>query len=298
MKAYTRATISFVIATSCATTAISQTRCEMPLRFMQVDRDAPGNRTAVYGTNDALFFREKLQVNTDGTPKSYAVDDVFGRTRALNNMCNAMFNYCRELDKDGKKQRARDVAVAAAAGWPKPLFDRTRIAPNVIVMRGGKPCPTIDNYLLSATTLVDPSVRDVCNPARYVDALRVPALVLPLASMGFHAAGARIGDLVVAIAPNGEPVFGVVGDSGPKDALGEASIAMNGALNRVGRDPINYQDVLQHWVVTKAGLLIFPGSRDAANPYLTNSRIEAAGRARLASWGGIERLRSCLTSPG
>lgn len=275
----------------------AQPACDMPVAFDQADRDAPDGKTRVHRSDTperALFFAEHLNVNTDGTPRSYAIDDVFGRTRALNNMCNAMTDVCRGLGSAGRAQRAADVKAAADAGWPPAALARTRLSSAVIVMRGGKPCPARDGFLLSATALENPAVADRCDAARYVDALTVPALVLPLGSAGFRAAGARVGDLVVAMAPGGAPVFGVVGDAGPANALGEASIAMNGRLNGLTRDPENYRDVLRHWVTGRVGVLIFPGSRDAGRPFMDNDRIAAAATPLFARWGGADRLRACL----
>jgi len=287
----------FALAYSIGVSAQAPT-CDMVPSFRQKDRDAPGGLTRVFAdarTPGALLFREKLNVNTDGTPRSYAIDDVFGRSHALNNMCNAMTDVCRGLSAAGRQARAKAVADAAAGGWTAPLFKRTFLGTNVIAMRRKSvPCVLPGGYLLSATALRDPAITDTCAAARYVDALKVPALVIPLSSPGFRAAGAKLGDLVAAIAPGqAEPVFGVVGDSGPSNALGEASIAMNGLLNGLNRDPANYRDVLRHWVVPKATVVIFARSRDVARPYLTVERINPAARQLFDAWGGIARLKAC-----
>ncbi|KPF79885.1 hypothetical protein IP88_01220 [alpha proteobacterium AAP81b] len=296
-----RTTLLAVLGLTIASAAPAQIRCDAALAFSQVDRDAPGGRTPVFRTTSgrsALLFREKLNVNTDGTPRSYAVDDVFGRRRALNNMCNAMTDICRGLTRAQLAARAAAVAEADARGWPAGSIARVKLSTSVIAMRGGKPCPSRDGFLLSATSLQNPAVADVCSPDRYVDALHVAALVLPLGSTGFRAAGARVGDLVAAIAPGGEPIFAVVGDSGPATALGEGSIALNGRLKALGRDPGNYRDVLRNWVTGRVAVLVFPGSRDRQQPFMDQARIDAAAASLLAEWGGKARLAACLANPG
>ena len=80
--------------------------------------------------------------------------------------------------------------------------------------------------------------------------------------------------MVVAMVPGGiEPVFGVVGDKGPANQLGEASIAMNGKLLGKTNEPINYDEVRgrgrfagKAWTVPRAWVLVFPRSRDEDNP--------------------------------
>ena len=89
-------------------------KCEMKPAFQQADKNAVGKLTAVW-TDVAgnLMFIEKLNVNTDGTRRSYAVDDFWGQTRALNNLCNAMSDACAGLDEPGL--RARRIATQEAA---------------------------------------------------------------------------------------------------------------------------------------------------------------------------------------
>ena len=278
-------------------------QCDMRLAFQQADGNARGGRTAVWADADAssLLFVEGLNVNTDGTRRSYSVADFWGERHALNNLCNAMSDACAGLSS--AQLRARRIATqqASAAGWPADRLRATRIAPSIIPFRDGKPCPPVDGFLVSATALHKPGIADACDIANYVDALVTPALVIPKRPSGF-AGRARIGDLAVAMVPgSARPVFAVIGDSGPSRQLGEASIALNGRL--LGREapPRNYLEVRgkppfagRGWTVPRAAVLIFPGSGDPADPYLTAQRIDPTAQRRFEAWGGVERLQACV----
>ncbi|MFD0325386.1 hypothetical protein [Lysobacter gummosus] len=278
-------------------------QCGMSLSFQQTDGNAHGGRTAVWADpqSASLLFVEALNVNTDGTRRSYRVDDFWGERVALNNLCNAMSDACANLSN--AQLRARRIATeqASAAGWPAAQLQATRISSSIIPFRNGKPCPAVDGFLVSATALHAPGMSDACDIGNYVDALLTPALVIPKAPSPF-AARAKVGDLAVTMVPGtNRVVFAVVGDSGPSRQLGEASIALNGKL--LGREglPQNYLEVRgkppflgRGWTVSRAAVLIFPGTRDTQQPFMTPERIDAAARARFEQWGGVERLSKCV----
>ncbi len=88
---------------------------------------------------------------------------------------------------------------------------------------------------------------------------------------------------------------------GPTDELGEGSIALNGKL--LGKsEPANYREIRgkspfsarDAWVTPPAAVLIFPGTLNRQNPYLTADRIVAAARPHFESWGGAQRLKACF----
>jgi hypothetical protein len=169
----------------------------------------------------------------------------------------------------------------------------------------------VKGFLVSATALHKPRITDVCDIDNYVDALLTPALVLPKNPTKstlpeFARRNAKVGDLAVAMAPGAsEPVFAVVGDVGPAGELGEGSIALNGKLLRKTADPLNYREVTgkgpfkgRAWTVPKAIVVVFPGTRNETDPMMTPDRIEEAGKKRFASWGGVERMKSCAAAYG
>lgn len=285
--------------------------CGMLKAFQQPDGNAKGGFTSVLADKDmgSLFFIESLNVNTDGTRRSYSVDDFWGEKNALNNLCNAMSDACGGLSTAGLKSRRVATQKAAAAGWPKAELKGTKISPSIIPFKDGKPCPPANGFLVSATALHKPNISDVCDIDNYVDALVTPALVLPknpskTQLSEFAKRNAKVGDLVVAMVPGADyPVYAVVGDTGPATELGEGSIALNGKLLGKASLPVNYLEVRgkaefkgRAWTVPKAVVLVFPGTRDTANPLMTVDRINEAAKKRFDSWGGVARMKSCMSA--
>ena len=98
-----RAGAAVAIASLSAPTSAA-VRCDMQHGFDQPDQ--AGKRTLPVwkdGKGGALLFADSMNVNTDGTRRSYSVEDFWGEKRAINNLCNAMSDACRGLDKEGKK---------------------------------------------------------------------------------------------------------------------------------------------------------------------------------------------------
>ena len=283
----------------------------MTLAFKQRDGNATGGFTAVWADDagSSLLFIEALNVNTDGTRRSYRVDDFWGEREALNNLCNAMTDACAGLDTAGLKQRRVITQQAAAAGWPADLLAKTRIASSIIPFKNGKPCPVVDGFLISATALHRPQMTDVCDISNYVDAAVTPALVLPknpsgATNSGFTQRNAKVGDLAVALRLDVlKPVFAVIGDTGPAGELGEGSVALNGKLLDKTVPPRNYLELRgkgpfkgKGWTVPASVVLIFPGTRQAADPWMTPQRIDEAAARLFDTWGGVPRVQACITA--
>lgn len=289
--------------------AVAQAACALVPAFEQTNVNVPAGKTPVSKSADgrALLFTTGLHVNTDGTPRSYKVDDFWGEHEALNNLCNAMSDACAGLDNNQLRRRRELTQAAARHGWPAGELRATRISPSIIAHGAdGRPCTGADGFLVSATSLKDPSVTDVCDIRRYADALQVSALVLPrsrggAASSGFAAHGARMGDLAAVWLPGSPDVhFAVIGDHGPASKLGEASIALNGRLLGKTEPPVNYLHLRgrppyrgQGWNVPRAHVLVFPGTRDPERPYMTQARIDEAAAAVLQRLGGVTPFLAC-----
>lgn len=282
--------------------------CGMAGAFNQPD-DGGATTTAVWAQPDnaALLFGDSLHVNTDGTKRSYKVSDFWGEKDALNNLCNAMSDACVGLSSTQKRARRILTQQARAAGWPTAQLAATQLSSAILPFArtaGGRriPCPEVDGFLVSATALFDPAVTNQCDLRRYVDALATNALVIP-PTPGFVSRGAAVGDLAVAMRPDGTTYFAVVGDTGPRKQLGEASIALAGAILEKVNPPVNYNEVRgrgefagKGWDVPKAFVLIFPKTRNAAAPMITMAQINAAAAPAFARWGGIERLKACAAA--
>jgi hypothetical protein len=297
--------------------------CGMRRAFDQPDDN--GSRTVPVWESgrqgQGLFFGEALHVNTDGTRRSYSVTDFWGATIAINNLCNAMTDACSypcddedEACRGRRETHLHDRRVATqharADKWPADLLEISHISPSIIAFRGGVPCPEVDGYLVSQTALQRPVIRDVCDITNYVDALTVQAIVLPKRADGrvatpFQQRHAEIGDLAVVMNGNGTQVFyAVVGDLGPHNELGEASVALAGRLLGKTSPPANYQEIRGRgpdyegmgWDVELAYVLILPRTGNATEPYMTQDRIDEAGYEAFRRWGGLERLTACRTA--
>lgn len=285
--------------------------CGMAQAFRQPDGNAKNGFTSVWSDKDtsSLLFIESLNVNTDGTRRSYSVEDFWGEKNALNNLCNAMSDACEGLSNDELRNRRIVTQMASAEGWPEAQLKNTKISASIIPFKNGKPCPPANDFLVSATALHKPNISDVCDINNYVDALVTPALVLPknhskTKLSEFAKRNAKVGDLVVAMVPGtSQPVYAVVGDIGPANELGEGSIALNGRLLGKTSLPANYLEVRgkgefkgRAWTVPQAIVIIFPGTRDEANPLMTPDRIDEAAKKHFDRWGGLERMKSCASA--
>ncbi|MBV9407011.1 MAG: hypothetical protein JO211_16805, partial [Acidobacteriaceae bacterium] len=97
--------------------------------------------------------------------------------------------------------------------------------------------------------------------------------------------------------------YGIVGDAGPRDKLGEASVEMNRILNGLpqGAIPANAADAIRRFQAPESLLIIFTGNENRAAYPITPQRVHDQAKARLDAWGGEERLRACaaqITSNG
>lgn len=257
-----------------------------------------GRAEAAIGGRRPLLFITSLKVNTDGTRISYHKDDPRAQRLAINNIRNAM-------------RRGTTIAQfenVAAAGWPLPRTWQI-LSANVIERRSGdgKPCVDSSGYLVSMTSdvAVDGGWNRVgdCDQAKWIDALAIPALVLPGGATQFAARGAAMRTPVIAMTLAPVPTrvaYGIVGDAGPADELGEASVAMNRVLNGfpAGANPRNYADAVARFQAPRSAILLFPGPANRVARPLTSGRVEARTRQLFDAWGGQVRLRQCLTELG
>jgi hypothetical protein len=148
-------------------------------------------------------------------------------------------------------------------------------------------------YYVSTTALHQPGA-DPRTPDAQLDSNTVPFAVIPSTWQRSGDPGPKLGDVGVAYRrSNGKLAYFVVGDIGPRNKLGEGSVALHQAL---GNDPfvdrfgkrraykgIGGRDVLY---------LLFP---DSARPgeRLDATSIERVARPLLDRFGGIDRLKTC-----
>lgn len=282
-----------------------ESRCDLPSRFHHETRN-DGARDVLYGA-DALVFVSNYAVNTDGAPTSYHPDDPWGsRGLAINTVCNGVDAITPEGERVRYDQCSRLVALfeeARDGGWLPE--GGPRVGFYGIAARGdGEPdrfLPCIngqapyEGYLVSTTSLAaDPSLAR-CDQSRYLNALEVPFVIVP-GHRNFTSRGVEVRDLAVVHQPaTGRTVFAVVGDRGPSWGLGEGSVYLAKALSGRTETPTTRREVNRmgpRGVVT----LLLPKT-NLAPPY-TVERIDEAGRAALARFGGVERLEACAAEIG
>lgn len=137
-------------------------------------------------------------------------------------------------------------------------------------------------YYISTTALTD-RTKPLNDPSKYVDASKIPYIVLPVGMN--RQFSVRPGDFAfVANLHNGKTSFAIFADVGPSDAIGEGSIALaenvgvRSSPRRGGvRDGILY--------------VVFGGSGNRQPRTL--DEINSEGARLLREIGGFERIQTC-----
>jgi hypothetical protein len=137
-------------------------------------------------------------------------------------------------------------------------------------------------FYVSATALVD-RTRPVNDPLRYVDASKIPYVVLPGGTA--RQLGARPGDFSLVLNRRNDRIsYAIFGDVGPPDRIGEGSVALaenlgirSDARNGGARGAILY--------------LIFPGSGEGRPRSI--EEINAESEKLFQAWGGLNQLAAC-----
>ena len=201
------------------------------------ERDIPIGRLP---GSPAFFYESGMTIDADGAPNAYHPDN-----KGLDDLANA-----------GTPGRWEGLAKDAE-GEP-------------FIQGPDDPFP---GYYVSATALADRS-KPANDPTRYVDASRIPFVVLP-GGMA-RQLGARPGDFAAVFNQrNGKSSYAIFGDVGPYDRIGEGSMALaenlgirSDARNGGARRGIEY--------------LVFPGSGNGRPR--TIEEINAEGQKLLQAW--------------
>jgi hypothetical protein len=201
------------------------------------ERDIPIGRLP---GSSAFFYESGMTIDADGAPNAYHPDNT-----GLDDLANA-----------GTPGRWEGLAKDAD-GEP-------------IIQGPDDPFP---GYYISATALADRS-KAYNDPTRYVDASKIPFVVLP-GGMA-RQVGARPGDFAAVFNPrNGKSSYAIFGDVGPYDRIGEGSVALaenlgirSDARNGGARGGVLY--------------LVFPGSGNGRPR--TIEEIVEEGQKLLQAW--------------
>jgi hypothetical protein len=197
--------------------------------------------------SQAFFFVSGMTIDADGAPNAYGPDDT-----GLDDLANA----------------------GVPTHWDGIITDEDG---NPLIQGESDPFP---GYYISCTSLSDLR-KKFTDPTRYVDAAKIPYVVLPndLADHG----GARLGDFAVVMnLRNGKSSYAIYADIG---TTGEGSIAL--------------ADNLGIWSDARRGgqsdgilYLVFPGSGNLQPRAI--DEIQSEAEKLLMNWGGLEKLASCV----
>jgi hypothetical protein len=202
--------------------------------------------------NEAFFFEAGMTIDADGAPNAYHPDNT-------------------GLD---------DLANAGAPGTWEGL---AKDADGQPILQG--PNDPFPGYYISATALSDHS-KPLNDPARYVDASKIPYIVLP--GSFARQIGARPGDFSVVLNQrNGKSSYAIFGDVGPSDRIGEGSVALaeNIGIRSDARNGGTRRGILY---------LVFPGSGNGRPR--TVEEINSQAERLLEDWGGNPKLTACTVT--
>ncbi len=144
-------------------------------------------------------------------------------------------------------------------------------------------CDPAPGYYVSMTSLFDATNPNERDPRRFVDAARIPYVVLPPVGLKH----AKLGDFATVVnLQNGKVVGAIVADeSAPELEMGEGSIALAVAL---GIDSNPRTGGIEHGVA----YVVYPGSGNG-KPRDLDEIVSTSGRY-FQMWGGLQKLNTCL----
>jgi Fungal chitosanase of glycosyl hydrolase group 75 len=254
-----------------------------------------GASATIGGARPFAFVVPDVKVNTDGTRISYAADDPRAKTKAINDIRNAYNRPSRPIS---------DFEAVRDAGW-KPSARVWDVLSSKIIEKDarpgqeGRPCLDDKGFLVSMTAIraKNSGVQGDCDQSKWIDALTVPAFVLPGGSQ-FEQGGVSLGNIIVGLTLR-EPrkiVLGIVGDIGPHNEIGEASVEMNRILNGLpqGAIPTNRLDAEDRFQGPKTLFLILPGHTNRISQPINAESVKSSAEARFDAWGGKSRLEACM----
>jgi hypothetical protein len=204
----------------------------------------------------AVFYESGMAIDSDGSPRAYHPQG------------KGSLDYLRNAGEPGN--------------WYGIVTDNGLKAGNPVVQGKGDPFP---GYYVSQTSLQDQRYRKE-DPRRYIDSERVPYIATPRG-----ANLARLGDFAaVSSTRTGNVAYTIVADIGPKNELGEGSIALAKAL---GHNPIDRKGKATNGIDDGVKYVLFPQSGNGMPR--TKEEIETEGRKLFERWGGKQRLTDCFS---
>jgi len=210
----------------------------------------------------AFFYKSEMQIDADGAPNAYHPKDI----------------GIDFLDNAGE-----------VGNWWALVTDTGESDGEPLIQQPGDPFP---GFYISTTTLED-SNKEISDPFRYVDASKIPYVVLP-GNSSVQTTGVQLGDYAAVFNGNNNKIaFAIYADVGNPDQLGEGSTALSQAL---GHNPFVGSKV-KTGISNNILYVIFPGSRKPTNQWSSNESaddIAEAAKLHFDAWGGIARIQACF----
>lgn len=295
--------------------AANAVTCDMSGDIKHIDPRKTTIFTASAG-KPSIFFTADLDVNTDGSARSYHPDDPRGQSRALNNIANAITAIhdqngnnigCNPRRGECFTRYIQTFEAARDSGWKTESAPRVKtdgIIPWSKSPSGAlQPCTISEGefkgFFVSQTAMLADPNRGTCDQRRYLDSLSFSAVVIPK-GVSWSSLGRKIrnGDLaVVQNAKTKSVEYAVVGDRGPADSIGEGTVYLAAKLSGKSLSGSETYDSIKKLAIPKVHYLILPGQniRSAVGPKapLTQADIDRVGAQEFRAWGGEDRLAAC-----
>lgn len=290
------------------------TNCTMAGRF-----DDP--HPVMHDGKKSMFWVRPLEVDVDGARNAYHRDDPHGsKGLAIEYMGNGMtitrngeaLEFIPEESKNSEWLDAYRTVVnnrwKAPSGWDLDIYGIARD-------KSGQVCVGKDGRLVSPTSLVQNPRLSLCNQRRYVDALKLPGIVVPnrsdseksvrggdpVVAPPFARRGVSRGDLAVVYNPETKLWKGAfIYDTGPRKLLGEGSIRL--VLDLRGQQKVPTSgDETNSLGIEETHAVVFPGTAKRLGPgsTWTQGKIQALAEEQFRSWGGgtidgaLQKLAAC-----
>ncbi len=201
-----------------------------------------------------FFYESGLAIDADGAFRTYHPNDRLG------------------LDS---------LAHAGHPGnWWALVTDNGKTSGRPVLQGKSDPAP---GYYVSTTALYDPDNPNPRDPHRYVDATKIPYIVLHPKALKY----ARLGDFATVVnLQNGKVSAALVADESTPDlSVGEGSIALAEVLG-IDRSP--------RYGGKDGGIayLVYPSSGNGRPR--SPQEINANSKRLFDAWGGLDRLNACL----
>jgi hypothetical protein len=203
-----------------------------------------------------FFYESGLAIDADGSPRAYHPTDRLG----LDSLSHA----------------------GHRGNWWALVTDNEKTSGTPVVQGAADPAP---GYFVSTTALYDRTNANPRDPRRYVDAEKIPYVVLHPKALHY----ARLGDFATVVNLKNRKVSAaiVADESAPNLPVGEGSIALAELLAIDSSPRRGGQD-------GKVVFVIYPGSGNGKPRKLQD--IFANSNRLFEAWGGVNRLDACLVS--